>query len=318
MNQNSLKNKNQIFTNNNTLQFIEKKKSKFPLITWSQLKYLLVFFVTFITLLTLLLVNKHLINESDYLRLDIIKYDLSKLEIEGRILSIKVEIETINQQINDLETKEDKQALLNRLFEKDYSKYKEDIILLKKQKKYIEVFYSSVILKSPTYAEQLFTVVNSSLQLSQFNPRVRLLYRATRDGDNISHLLKKIINKPNIVFVIENLDSIVFGAFLSKPVTDPDGNKDDSKALIFSFNPIRTYPIISGSQSYRYNDGVFFSIGFDDIHLVQFFLGRGSSKIGLPGCYGDKRLPNVSQYFTRYLDNRLYIKDIEVFSFDVE
>ena len=125
-------------------------------------------------------------------------------------------------------------------------------------------------------------------------------------------------NKPNIVFVIENLDSIVFGAFLSKPVTDPDGNKDDSKALIFSFNPIRTYPIISGSQSYRYNDGVFFSIGFDDIHLVQFFLGRGSSKIGLPGCYGDKRLPNVSQYFTRYLDNRLYIKDIEVFSFDVE
>lgn len=316
MNQNVLKNKNQIFSNNN-FKFKEKKRNKFLLITWSQLKYIFAFFITFITLLTLLLVNKHLINEDDYLKLDIIKYDLSRLEIEGEILKIKNEIQSINQKINDLETKEDKQALLYRLFERDYSKHKENNTLLKQHKKYIDFFYSSVILKSPSYAEQLFTVVNSSLQLSQFNPRVRLLYRATRDGDNISILLKRIINYPNIVFIIENLDSMVFGAFLSKPITHPEGNKDDSKAFIFSFNPIRTFPIISGSLSYRYNDGAFFSIGYDDIHITQLFLGRGNSKIGLPGCYGDKLFTNVTQYFTRYLDHRLYIKDIEVFSFDV-
>lgn len=96
--------------------------------------------------------------------------------------------------------------------------------------------------------------VNNNIQ-SNKKCNLNLIYRATRDGDNVETYHKKTNYVPDTITLIRTKDGFIFGGFTHIQI--PNGyetNYDDDKAFVFSLDYNKIYLPQKGHCSKHSND----------------------------------------------------------------
>ena len=159
------------------------------------------------------------------------------------------------------------------------------------------------------------------LILSWINPkkslRLRLLYKATRDGDTPINFHKKVDGIKNTVTVILTDKGYRCGGFVTKEWnTYGDFNKNDVDSFLFSLDKRKRYLIsMEGSTSYNHpNYGPTFGRGFDLAvgENVSSIFSSNQNSCKFPSSYGDNSDINLKCAITGGYENFL-VREIETY-----
>ena len=81
---------------------------------------------------------------------------------------------------------------------------------------------------------------------------IKLIYRATDDGDKSEKLIEKIKNKGPIISLIQTKKGKRFGGFTKVDWTDENGRKNDPNAFLFSLDNKCEYKILKSNLAFYY------------------------------------------------------------------
>lgn len=140
--------------------------------------------------------------------------------------------------------------LYNREVEKPYPEDEEEIFNNKnKNKTSPKIFLNlsgvppSSILKTPEELEMLSKKIN---KYNSANPSVKLLYKASKDGDQSSVFHSKCDNKGPTLILIESIDGRRFGGYTTQSWAGNKVEKEDESAFVFSLDKKMVYDVEEG------------------------------------------------------------------------
>ena len=157
--------------------------------------------------------------------------------------------------------------------------------------------------------------------LSWINPskplKLRLIYKATRDGDSPLIFHKKVDRVKNTVTVILTDKGFRCGGFVTKEWNSlGDFNKSDVDSFLFSLERREKYLInTEGSTNYNHpNFGPTFGRGYDLVvgQNVSSFFSSNQNWAKFPSSYGDSSDSSLKGALTGGYENFL-VKEIETY-----
>lgn len=77
-------------------------------------------------------------------------------------------------------------------------------------------------------------------------PKVRLLYKASKDGDQAASFHYRCDNKGKTLILISTQDSYRFGGFTTQNWAGNKVEKEDDSAFVFSLDKLKTYDLVPG------------------------------------------------------------------------
>ena len=175
-----------------------------------------------------------------------------------------------------------------------------------KEKNEINPFYESIIVKKEE-SKMICDWINPNKNL-----KFKLLYRATRDGDDASIFHQYCDNKGPTIFFAE-YNGCRFGGYTSASWENSGTNKykRDDKAFVFSLNNKRKF--ISNRNNIIHSD---YGPAFGSIELWELWMGRkalSGKKSGLIPKYFDFTIKNMINIDSTKQQN-FNVNDYEVFS----
>lgn len=159
------------------------------------------------------------------------------------------------------------------------------------------------------------------LILSWINPskplKLKLIYKATRDGDSPLIFHKKVDRIKNTVTIILTDKGFRCGGFVTKEWNSlGDFNKSDVDSFLFSLERREKYMInTEGSTNYNHpNFGPTFGRGYDLVvgQNVSSFFSSNQNWSKFPNSYGDNSDNNLKGALTGGYENFL-VKEIETY-----
>ena len=169
--------------------------------------------------------------------------------------------------------------------------------------------------------ERVLQKKDIELILSWINPskplKLRLIYKATRDGDSPLIFHKKVDGIKNTVTVILTDKGLRCGGFVTKEWNSSGGfNKNDVDSFLFSMERREKYMInMEGSTNYNHpNYGPTFGRGFDLVvgEKVSSFFSSNQNWSKFPNSYGDNSDNSIKGALTGGCENFL-VKEIETY-----
>lgn len=147
--------------------------------------------------------------------------------------------------------------------------------------------------------------------------KLRLIYKATRDGDSPLIFHKKVDGINNTVTVILTDKGFRCGGFITKEWNSSgDFNKNDVDSFLFSLERREKYLVnMEGSTNYNHpNYGPTFGRGFDLVigENVSNFFSNNKNWSKFPHSYGDNSNINLKNVLTGGFENFL-VKEIETY-----
>ncbi len=169
--------------------------------------------------------------------------------------------------------------------------------------------------------ERILQKRDIDLILSWINPskslKLRLIYKATRDGDSPLIFHKKVDGIKNTVTAILTDKGFRCGGFVTKEWnTSKEFNKNDVDSFLFSLERREKYMIsMEGSTNYNHpNYGPTFGKGFDLVvgENSSSFFSSNQNWSKFPNSYGDSSDNNIKGALTGGSENFL-VKEIETY-----
>ena len=159
------------------------------------------------------------------------------------------------------------------------------------------------------------------LILSWINPskrlKLKLIYKATRDGDSPLIFHKKVDGIKNTITVVLTDKGFRCGGFITKEWNiSGDFNKNDVDSFLFSLERREKYLVnMEGSTNYNHpNYGPTFGRGFDLVigENVSSFFTSNQNWSKFPNSYGDNSDINIKNALTGGYENFL-VKEVETY-----
>ena len=107
---------------------------------------------------------------------------------------------------------------------------------------------------------------------------MNLLYRATRDWDNLENFDDLCYQKSNILIIIKTYDGYIFGGY-SKICMENFKSFVDENSFLFSINHKKIYPIIKGKKNNFCSNYLILIYLFDSFVLYDNFLNKNINHI---------------------------------------
>ena len=201
---------------------------------------------------------------------------LNKKEMNKDIL-----IEELVKKVNKLEEE-------NRTLKKDINEIKEKLNLFEKyfiqdieSKKKKEEFGidSKIITKKEDLEFITKRLINNDENLKNKSINYNLIYRGTRDGDNLINFHSRVDNKRSHLSIIETNNGSKFGVFIEKPLKQIGSTLKDNKAFIFSLNLKKIYN--ADSQTDTLHDNIYYIIDLyaQPFRIVENYLTNDESYV---------------------------------------
>ena len=175
-------------------------------------------------------------------------------EIHFNLLPEKVYINNLinfakkaEEEINELKNKNIK---ISKEFNDYQKKMEDEINNIKKENKYLkekikciieEEFNSNIIPEKNK--KKFFELIKPGIKDFDNSKiiKFKLLFRATKDGDDNDKFHKKCDNKGKTILIIKTKDNYIFGGFTSDNWNECDGHKKTENTFIFSLNKNKIY-----------------------------------------------------------------------------
>ena len=133
---------------------------------------------------------------------------------------------------------------------------------------------------------------------------LNLIYRATRDGDQINNFYDKCSNIKDIILLIKSDNNAKFGGYTKVGFKKVNGGElyKDNSAFVFSFDKKKIYPVKKDLDAIRCCDCCCPQFCNSTIYLYGQFLSKGGNFVGqvkdnYEGFSSKYELNNGSQYF---------------------
>ena len=225
-------------------------------------------------------------------------------ELNLKVNRFENENQELKNKINDLEKKVKKLEIEN---ENIIKKIETKKIEENKEKNEINPFYESIIVKKEE-SKMILDWINPNK-----NSKIKLLYRATRDGDNASIFHQYCDNKGPTIFFTE-YNGFRYGGYTSISWEKPSSTKyiRDDKAFVFSLNNKRKF--VSNRDNvamYQKNGPLFGSNDLWELWIGDHALSENNS--GIIPKYFDFTIKNMINIDSMSQQN-FHVKDYEVFS----
>ena len=235
---------------------------------------------------------------------------MNQLEEENKSLK-----KDMNNNVNQLEEE-------NKSLKKDIKDIKEKFNLFEKYfadeikyKKMIEEFgIDSKIIKQKEDLEFLTKrLINNDENLKQKKINYNLIYRATRDGDDLNNFHSRVDNKRSHLSIIETNKGLKFGVFIEQPLKGTGNGIIDNKSFVFSLNLKKIYNAKYGAKNFIDASGYLIDLYCQPIRIVKNCLSNNESYTcsksnadnSYTGFEKDYELNNNEQYFQ--------VKEMETF-----
>lgn len=167
----------------------------------------------------------------------------------------------------------------------------------------------SDIVKTAEEYKMLYQRINRGNQIAN----VRLLYKATRDGDTAKDFHRKCDDANMTVVLVEASNGTRFGGFTTRTWKGDCENKKDDQAFVFSLDKLRTYDIISQEDAigaYPFFGPVFFGC---QIRIYDNCFQKGGSTY-----LKSKNYKTTQDYELTGGLNNYGVKEIEVFEIQLQ
>ena len=241
-------------------------------------------------------------------RLQEVELDLNKKEMDKNTL-----IDNLVKKVNKLE--EENKALKNEIKEIN-EKQKKFEILFEDEIKYKQIIQNirvdSKIIKNKDEIKFLLDRLKINFP-NQNKINFKLLYRATKDGDNNISFHNKVDNKNSTLSIIETSKGLKFGVFLEIPFKGTESSVQDDNCFIFRLDLRKIYNGKKGE--YKLSDCKQYVLNLHNqlIYMKNNFLTNNNSYTcsksdadkRFLGFSSDYELNNNEQFFT--------VKEMETF-----
>ena len=255
-------------------------------------------------------------------RLQEVELDLNKKEMDKNTLIDNLvkkvnKLEEVNTQlktkVNKLE--EENKELKNEIKEIN-EKQKKFEILFEDEIKYKQIIQNigldSKIIKNKDETKFLLDRLKINFP-NQNKINFKLLYRATKDGDNNISFHNKVDNKNSTLSIIETSKGLKFGVFLEIPFKGTENSVQDDNCFIFRLDLRKIYNGRKGVNKLNDYKKYVLNLYYNPIYMENNFLTNNCSytcsKSGADnrflGFSSDYELNNNEQYFT--------VKEMETF-----
>ena len=241
-------------------------------------------------------------------RLQEVELDLNKKEMDKNTL-----IDNLVKKVNKLE--EENKELKNEIKEIN-EKQKKFEILFEDEIKYKQIIQNigvdSKIIKNKDETKFLLDRLKINFP-NQNKINFKLLYRATKDGDNYISFHNKVDNKNSTLSIIETSKGLKFGVFLEIPFKGIENYVQDDNCFIFRLDLRKIYNGKKGENKLNDYKQDVLNLYYQPIYMENNFLTNNSSytcsKSYADHCFlgfsSDYELNNNEQYFT--------VKEMETF-----
>ena len=245
--------------------------------------------------------------------------ELNKKEMNKNLL-IENLVKKVNQIEEELKNKVNKLEEENKNLKNEIKEMKEKLnnfeVLFKEENKFKQ-FVNNLGIDSKIIdnKEELIFLINR-LKINfpnQNNIYFKLLYRATRDGDNKNNFHDKINNKNSTLTIIQTTKGLKFGVFLEIPFKNTSTSIKDDNCFIFSLNLRKIYNSKKGIEKLCDYPEYYLNLWYQPICIKDNCLSNNNSytnsKSSVDNCFigfnNDFELNNYEQYFT--------VKEMETF-----
>ena len=263
----------------------KKKKINLPNCLFIFLLFLLL--ISIISIIELKLINKSLAKEKNiYLR----EYFYLKNELEKQEKIIKYLENNITLYCKELDQFQENYSHVCSYYMKKQQQYRnkrKEIYILDIDLSYKKMLHHSSILTSHSQFKQIVNYVKNKLNISDYYPVFKLLYKSSFDGKKGEDLMNQIYGKDNVILLIKIEDDIIFGGYFSENISSSKKVIDEN-CFLFSLNYDEVYYINKGQSSYWYNELVFFTFGNSDIFLADECFTNSYSLSNFPNAFGNK------------------------------
>ena len=186
------------------------------------------------------------------------KLKINKLEYEQIIKEnkeLKNKISNLEKNINSLNEKNNEIKKENKIINEKLNNQKEEITKIKSennnlQKKiislcnFIEIFNSN-ILTNCDEKNKFINLIKNGIKNTELI-QLKLLFRASRDGDNNTAFHQKCDNKSPTISIIQTKDNYIFGGYTehkwdSTSICVSNKENETKKTFMFSFNKLKIY-----------------------------------------------------------------------------
>ena len=238
---------------------------------------------------------KFILNKQKYNQEEMIEYLLQTVkELKNEIYLNKIEYEKLKNENNDI---------INRL--NILEKWKNEKETQEKKEK--EKFNSKIINTN----EEILLIKNKFKEKGKIVERINLLFSSSKDGDSNIDVHNKVDGKKDILLIIETNKGRKFGGYTS--IGFKENKTDyDSEAFLISFNKLKTYNNIKGSQAiYGNKNGCpsFYScFGNHNISIPNNFLSKEGYTNKKEDCYY-----TTEDYELNGGEEKFIVKELEYF-----
>ena len=188
-------------------------------------------------------------------------------ELYEIIITQNKEIKDLKSKLNDVENK------LENLIEKMTKLEKENKMVLKKKKYEEDIIINSKsdIFNSLDEIDFIIARLKCDRKLQNKKITMKLLFKATRDGQNCSKFHCKCDNKVQQLVFIKTTKGEIFGGYTEKGFRSRNGSIVDNNAFVFSFSTKMIY-------NAKYNEEVI----FDHSSYGPYFNGNSYGAFYIP------------------------------------
>ena len=113
-------------------------------------------------------------------------------------------------------------------------------------------FEDSLIVKNEEDSKKLYELISKKIKIKN----IKLIYRASKDGDKYKTVTDKLNNKSNLLFIYLTGNQRIFGNYLKVKLEDLGKEKDkyyqDENAFVFSLNNNKIYKILKPELAIRF------------------------------------------------------------------
>ena len=194
-------------------------------------------------------------------------------EILKLIICLNIDNENVKINLNLKQKNNHKDDLINQLIiqikilsEKSFE-FDNKITLLndklnEMEKRFDRIILNSSILKNINDIDKLYSFISNYKKINN----IKLIYKATQDGDTFLNVANKINNKSNLVFLYLTKNGKIFGAFIKTKLENiNEKNIDkyykDENAFSFSFDNNKIYKILIPEYAIRISNKYIICIG---------------------------------------------------------
>ena len=245
----------------------KKKKINLPNCLFIFLLFLLL--ISIISIIELKLINKSLAKEKNiYLR----EYFYLKNELEKQEKIIKYLENNITLYCKELDQFQENYSHVCSYYMKKQQQYRnkrKEIYILDIDLSYKKMLHHSSILTSHSQFKQIVNYVKNKLNISDYYPVFKLLYKSSFDGKKGEDLMNQIYGKDNVIILIKIEDDIIFGGYFSENISSSKKVIDEN-CFLFSLNFKEKYNVKESDKMFAVycKQDEFFGFG-KDVRIIN-------------------------------------------------